>query len=91
MLSQEKKQEIIQKLNERIQVLTCPMCHQHSFVIADGYFSHFLQDDMKDVSIGGSSIPTIAIVCTHCGFVSQHALGVLGMLPKNEEKKDGNK
>ena len=91
MLSQEKKQEIIQKLNERIQVLTCPMCHQHNFVIANGYFSHFLQDNMKDVSIGGSSIPTIAIVCTHCGFVSQHALGVLGMLPKNEENKDGNK
>ena len=78
-------------MNERIQGLTCPMCHQHSFVMADGYFSHFLQNDMKDVSIGGSSIPTIAIVCTHCGFVSQHALGVLGLLPKNENENEKNK
>ena len=91
MLSQEKKQVIIRILNERIQGLTCPMCHQHSFVMADGYFSHFLQNDMKDVSIGGSSIPTIAIVCTHCGFVSQHALGVLGLLPKNENENEKNK
>ena len=91
MISQEKKREIANRLNERIQGLTCPMCHQQGFIIADGYFSHFLQDDIKDVSIGGSSIPTIAIVCSNCGFVSQHALGVLGMLPKNEGKKDEKK
>ncbi len=86
MISQEKKREIASRLNVRIQELTCPMCHQHGFVIADGFFSHYLQEDIKDVSIGGPSIPTIAIVCTNCGFVSQHALGVLGMLPQNTEK-----
>jgi len=86
MISQEKKREIANRLNERIQELTCPMCRQHGFVIADGYFSHYLQEDIKSVSIGGPSIPTIAIVCTNCGFVSQHALGVLGMLPQNTEK-----
>jgi hypothetical protein len=92
MLSQEKKQEIIRILNERIQVLTCPMCHQHSFIIADGYFNNTIQDNLKSINLGGSSIPTIAIVCSHCGFVSQHALGALGLLPsdsngKQEEKK----
>ena len=88
MISQEKKQEIANKLNERINGLTCPMCHHNGFIIADGYFSHFLQDVIKDVSLSGPTIPTIAIVCTNCGFVSQHALGILGMLPQNSEKNN---
>ena len=91
MISQEEKKEIIQRLHVKIQSLECPMCHQHGFIIADGYFTNYLQDSLSNMQIGGSSIPTIAIVCSHCGFVSQHALGVLGMLPKNKEKKDGNK
>lgn len=87
MLSQEEKQEIVNRLNERIHELTCPMCHQRGgFIIADGYFNNTMQDDIKKVHIGGTSIPTIAIVCNRCGFVSQHALGVLGLLPNNENK-----
>lgn len=87
MLSQVKKQEIIRRLNEKIQDLSCPMCHQHSFIIADGYINNTMQDDIKMVHLGGTSIPTIAIVCSNCGFVSQHALGVLGLLPNNEKEE----
>ena len=28
-----------------------------------------------------AAIPTIAIVCNNCGYISQHALGALGLLP----------
>ena len=91
MLSQEEKKEIANRLNSRIHGLTCPMCRQHSFVIADGYFNNTIQDNLNSINLGGSSIPTIAIVCSHCGFVSQHALGALGLLPQNTNNNPNEK
>ena len=91
MLTQETKQEIISKLNERIQGLTCPMCHQHGFIIADGYFNNPIQDNLNSFNLGGASIPTTAIICSHCGFVSQHALGALGLLPHKSDINPNDK
>ena len=94
MISQEKKQEIAKRLDDRLKGVTCPMCHQHNFIIADGYFNNVIQDNLEGIVLGGATIPTISIICANCGFVSQHALGVLGLLPtknkENDEKKDGN-
>jgi hypothetical protein len=88
MLDNEEKKKITEKLNERIKGLTCPMCKNHKFIIADGYFNNGLQTDFSSLSIGGPSIPTISIICDNCGFVSQHALGVLNLLPKELKKKE---
>lgn len=87
MISQEKKAEIAAKLNEKLTGITCPMCHQHSFIIADGYFVNLLHDNLDSFKMGGSSIPTISIICSNCGFVSQHALGVFGLLPEKTESE----
>ena len=91
MISQEKKQEIAKKLDEKMKAITCPMCHQHNFIIADGYFNNILQDDFKGIVLGGPTIPTISIICANCGFVSQHALGALGLLPPVDNKKNEKK
>ena len=40
-----------------------------------------LQNDYKNLIIGGGPlIPSIIIVCNNCGYLSQHSLGVLGLL-----------
>jgi predicted RNA-binding Zn-ribbon protein involved in translation (DUF1610 family) len=83
-LSEFTKKEIIQKLKEKNVKTVCPMCGCAHFTIADGYFNHSMQANVTNVSIGGPSIPTIAIVCEHCGFVSQHALGILGLIKQEE-------
>ena len=66
--------------------------------LKNGYFSrnHFinikdLKDNLNNYVLGGPSIPSIAIVCSKCGFISSHALGVLGLLPKqiDESQKGG--
>ena len=88
MKKKKKKAEIADKLNEKLSEVTCPMCHQHNFIIADGYFINVLHDNIESVKFGGSSIPTISIICSNCGFVSQHALGVLGLLPKKQESEN---
>jgi len=84
MINNEQKQKIGDEFNVRIQALTCPICQKKDFYMADGYFSNNLQDNISTFTIEGQSIPTIPIICTNCGFVSQHALGILGLLPKTE-------
>lgn len=82
LLSESEKKEIINSLNKKGVRIHCPMCEHKNFIIADGYFNHPMQSNLEGVSFGGPSIPTIAIVCSNCGFISQHALGVLGLLDK---------
>ncbi len=95
MISQEEKERIILELNNKLgsSGAKCPMCGNMHFIIADGYFNNFLQDDLNSINLGGASIPSISIICSNCGFVSQHALGVLGLLPRqnsNEKKGEDN-
>lgn len=90
MLDNAQKKKLGDELQKRKHNLTCPMCQNKNFIMAEGYFNNSMQGDLEGVSLGGPSIPTIAIICNNCGFVSQHALGVLGFLPKkdaNTEKK----
>ena len=94
MITQEEKQRIILELNKRFgsSGIKCPMCGNNHFIIGDGYFNSFMQDDIRSLNLGGPSIPSIPIICDRCGFISSHALGVLGLLPKNdnEGKKGGD-
>ena len=86
LLSQEEKTKISEILIKKGVTFVCPMCSNIKFVIADGYFNHSMQSELKGMALGGSSIPTIALICSSCGFTSQHALGVLGLL--GEAKND---
>ena len=87
MLSIEQKETISKALERQTHSLTCPMCKHNKFAMADGYFTNGLQDKIGSLNFGGVVIPTIAIICTNCGFVSQHALGSLGLLPKEDGTK----
>ena len=95
MITKEEKQKIISKLNNRINSgnLRCPMCGNNHFIIADGYFNTMMQDRLNDIVLGGPSIPSIPIICNRCGFISSHALGILGLLPPSigdNQKGGGN-
>lgn len=87
MITSEEKQKIITLLNSKLgySKTKCPMCENRQFIVADGYFNTYMQDDFINVSIGGASIPSIPIVCNKCGFISMHSLGVLGLLPKQDK------
>lgn len=87
MLNNDQKIKIKEEIDKRIQRLTCPMCQTSGFVMADGYFNNTMQTDFNSFTIGGQSIPTIAIICNNCGFVSQHAIGILGLLSQEQNKK----
>lgn len=87
---QEQKQRIIKALEEHGAVLPCPRCGNNSFTLLDGYVNQPVQAELKDVVIGGPSIPTIVVACDRCGFLIHHALGKLGLLPREEVKEVKN-
>lgn len=91
MIKQEEKQRIILELNKRFNSsgIKCPMCGNNHFIIGDGYFNSFMQDDFRSLNLGGPSIPSIPVICNNCGFISMHALGILGLLPKQENTEKG--
>ena len=84
-LSQEQKNKIIKALMDRGARLPCPRCGNQNFTLVDGYFNQPIQKELGGIVLGGPSIPSIVVVCTRCGYLSQHALGVLGLLPKEEK------
>ncbi|MFH1872792.1 MAG: hypothetical protein ABIK82_16425 [Pseudomonadota bacterium] len=94
MLTEEVKANIARVLDERFSkfggTTKCPMCGNPHLALSEAYFNQTLQTDLGVMNLGGPSIPTIGVICTNCGFVSHHAIGVLGLLPK-EEAQDGKK
>lgn len=87
-LSKEDKEKIIRVLNKRGAKLPCPRCRNDNFTLLDGYFNQTLQTEIKGMVIGGPSIPSVVVACNQCGYLSQHALGTLGLLPKEEDKNE---
>jgi predicted nucleic-acid-binding Zn-ribbon protein len=85
-MKEDEKQKIIQALEERGAKLPCPRCGNQQFTLVDGYFNQTIQTELKGMVIGGPSVPSIVVVCTRCGYMSQHALGALGLLPKEGGK-----
>ena len=88
-LSEEDKQKVIAALRRKgVGLRNCPMCERtNSWIVADGYINHPIQTQIGGLVIGGPSIPTAALICSNCGFVSQHALGALELLPRDTEAK----
>lgn len=87
MFTEERKNKLADTLYERIRKnpahrMKCPMCDNNDFKLADAYLRNDLQPDLSTMSLGGMSIPSIAIICSNCGFISQHAVGILCPLPK---------
>lgn len=86
-ISEERKKEIVKALEDRGAKLPCPRCGNQQFTLLDGYFNQSIQTELKGMVLGGPSIPSVVIACNRCGFLSQHALGALGLLPREEAGK----
>ena len=90
-MNREEINTIAQALTSKIPSLRCPMCGKGPFTFVNGYLYNHVQDDYKHVVIGSQGIPTAVIVCSNCGFMSQHALGAIGLLDNNPPPKEDDK
>lgn len=87
MINEEEKNTIIKSLMLKMPRLECPMCHNHHFILADGYIMLGVQDVKERIVLDGNVMPVIGLVCSRCGFVSFHSLGALDLLNKEDISK----
>lgn len=83
MLTDSDKRKILGKLVEHMGHYQCPICHGESFTIVDGFLASSLHSTMLEMQGCDSFLPSVALVCTSCGFTSLHNAKVLGL-----DKKD---
>ncbi len=90
-MDQQEKSQIFQALGQRGVRLPCPRCGNQSFTLVDGYFNEMVQPNSNTLNIGGPTIPSIITACNRCGYLSQHALGTLGLLSQPSKNKQNGK
>lgn len=90
-ITPEQKRRIVEALEKAGARLPCPRCANNNFTLLDGYFNQPVQAELSGLVLGGPSVPSVVVVCTRCGYLSQHALGALGLLPKKEEPEEVKK
>lgn len=94
-LTDEEKTKITQELEKKLKAknrqLICPICTNQNFTLSEGYTLRMLNAKLDEISIGGLNIPSVTIICTHCGYALDFAIGVLGLLPKKEDDANDKK
>ena len=80
--SESQREIIIKALIDKGVASPCPMCKNKKFSVLDGYFKHSVQLGLKRTILGGPTVPAVVVICDNCGFMSQHAIGILGILDK---------
>ena len=87
-ISLEEANNIMAVLKKRGVILPCPRCGNTNVQLIDGYFNQPVSSAIGKIELGGPIVPSIITACVNCGFLSQHALGIIGLLPaKKEETK----
>lgn len=87
-MNEERKKQIISALNQRVSSFVCPICHQARYTFVEGYTVDTVQEDFKDVQLGGRIIPSVVLVCGNCGHIDRFSLGLLGLMEKEEQSEE---
>ncbi len=75
----DRRQQIISALEARSVNMPCPRCGTRSFdLVAESTIA--IQERPGTVVVGGPAIPVVVVACTNCGFITEHAIGPLGLL-----------
>ena len=75
-------QRVIDELTKRGATQPCARCGGKQFTVAQDFVNLVMQQSTDSIVIGGPTIPAAVAVCTHCGAITLHALGVLGLMPQ---------
>jgi predicted nucleic-acid-binding Zn-ribbon protein len=77
------RQELTDALVKAGATFPCPRCGNPNFALIESAALPTLGPNTVDL---GRTIPVAVVACTKCGYLSQHAYGVLGLL---RERKEG--
>jgi uncharacterized Zn finger protein len=84
-VDKERQEEIIRVLQAKGVDKPCPRCGNEKFELI-GETGIQLSENPNPLmfSIMGPIVPVILISCTHCGFLTQHAQGPLGLVRQSK-------
>ena len=88
-ISADDKHRIFDALRAR-GAGSCPRCLDSQWTVSE-YSMIEVQATMDRNTSETTTIPSIMIVCEHCGFISQHALQPLGIWPDRVASLDNGK
>lgn len=86
-MNKDIKNKFKEKITQKTQDLRCPLCHNNNMVI-EGPFSKTIQSNPGSLVIGGPSVPTMAVICSNCGYIREFALGSVGLLDQIKKRKE---
>jgi len=78
VLTQAQREQIERALSSIGAFAPCARCQYSEFAVLDTIFTNNPGPMLAGASV--QSFPTVGVVCTHCGVVYYHLLGVLGKL-----------
>lgn len=85
-MTDEEKEIIKECIEKRVPDLKCPACGRTKFVLASAYSPFQLQEEPKKVSVASTSLlPSIAVICSYCGYTMFFNLLSLGALKKSQD------
>ena len=85
--SKEFIEAISKKMNGN-KVPKCPYCGGQKFTTPTQFASIVVGNDLSEMSLG-KSLPAGMVICEKCGHIEFFALGLMGLLSK-EDSKDAN-
>jgi len=50
-----------------------------------------VQSSQTNVVLGGQILPSVMVICTNCGYMSQYALGILGLMEPKKTPEEPEK
>lgn len=87
--SSADQERIKAALAEKAKVDTCPMCRHNEWTLVDlGQVSLSVQEQPGTFTLGGKTLPNVALICTTCGYTLLFNLIVLGLRDLIEPESD---
>ena len=77
-LTERQKETVSESLRKKIGG-QCPMCTGTEWTLHDEIVSNMTSSLAGVTALGGRNVPMVQMICNKCGFVSHHAIGLLGI------------
>jgi hypothetical protein len=85
------KDQIFKILEEKGANLPCSSCGNNNFILLDGYIYPIVKQDLNQkIESKFETIISIATVCNKCGYIRQHSIGALGLMPEEFKQSRNN-
>lgn len=90
--SASKLQLIQQAISSRVRNYSCVLCQNTNWSLSDQANLLSLTDNIGSITLGGNSLPLVAMTCTNCGnthFINLAILGLLDQLRAPDQPSEG--